>query len=110
MNVAMYVGAFAGLCVLLVLCFFAMIAWRMSKPSMPQSPAESSVLQLRASLEALELRLAEQGAALQRLIARERTAGARAAKQIELPPETPDQWREKMNRKLAMRNLGGNLE
>ena len=86
------------------------IAWLTSRRSTAPSASESSLPRLQASLESLELRVAEQHATLQRLIARERTAGARAAKmkdsESSLQDETPDQWRERTNRELALKRMG----
>ncbi len=84
------------------------IAWVIFRPSTVPSASVSSPSHLQGSLEALELRVAEQHATLQRLIARERTAGARAAKVKDSLPdeETPDQWRERTNRELAARRMG----
>jgi biopolymer transport protein ExbB/TolQ len=92
----------------LALSISVTIAWVMFRPSPKPSEQVWSPSHLQASLEALELRVAEQHATLTRLIARERTAGARAAraKEADSSEETPDQWRERMNRELANRRVG----
>ena len=103
-----YVEAFAIVVALLAICLSAVTVSRTSRHSAKPLPVDASLPLLRASLEALESRVAEQHATLQRLIARERTAGARAAKLKDSVPdeETPDQWRERMNRELATRRMG----
>lgn len=92
----------------LALSLSVAIAWVIFRPSTVPSASVSSPSHLQGSLEALELRVAEQHATLQRLIARERTAGARAARQNapDSGEETPDQWRERMNKELATRRIG----
>jgi hypothetical protein len=94
----------------LAISLSVMIAWLMFRPSTTPSAQVASHSHLQASLESLETRVTEQHATLQRLIARERTAGARAAKMkdSESTPqdETPDQWRERTNRELALKRMG----
>lgn len=110
MSVVSSAAVFAMALLAIVLSLSVTIAWLMFKPSTMPSAAVSSHSHLQVSLESLELRVAEQHATLQRLIARERTAGARAAKMkdSESTPqdETPDQWRDRMNRELATKRMG----